>query len=68
MSQHYHQMRHGGNEAKRLLQERLVREEMGDASYGKMVANYDDRTFKIVCAALLVIFGAAVFVVTGLGY
>lgn len=68
MSQHYHQMRHGGNEAKRLLYERLAREEIGDASYGKMATNHDDRTFKIVCSVLMVIFGAAVFVVTSLGY
>lgn len=68
MSQHYHQMRHSGTEAKRLLQERLAREEMGEMSYNMMVANHDDRTFKIVCAVLMVTFGAAVFIVTGLGY
>lgn len=68
MSQHFNQMRHGGNEAKRLLEKRLAREEMGDAAYDEMVSHNGDRTFKIVGAVLMVVFGIAVFVVTGIGY
>ncbi|WP_156384833.1 hypothetical protein [Rhizobium sp. Leaf453] len=67
MSQYFNQMR-GDNDAKRLLEERLAREEMGNAAYDKMISNHDDRTFKIVGAVLMVVFGVAVFVVTGLEY
>jgi hypothetical protein len=68
MSRYYKQMQHGNNEAKRLLRERLAREEMGDDVYDKMVSNHDDRAFKVVGVVFIAFFAVAVFIVAGLGY
>jgi hypothetical protein len=68
MSQYYKQMQHGSNEAKRLLQKRLAREEMGDEAYDKMVSNHDDRAFKVFGVVFIALFAVAVFVVAWLGY
>jgi len=61
-------MQHGNDEAMRLLDERLAREEMGDEAYEKMVSHNDDRTFKIFGVAFIVLFAVVVFAVTWLGY
>lgn len=68
MSQYYKQMQHGSDEARRGLDERLAREEMGDAAYEKMVAQSNGRTFKIVGFASIVVFAAVVLAVTAMGY
>ena len=68
MSQYYRQMQHGTDEARRLLDERLAREEMGDEAYEKMVSNNDDRAFKIFGVVSIVLFAVVVFAVTWLGY
>lgn len=62
MSQYYKQMQHGNNDAKRMLEERLAREEMGDDAYEKMVSNYDDRAFKIFGVVFIVLLGVLVFI------
>lgn len=68
MSQYYKQMQHGNSDAKRLLHERLAREEMGDDAYDKMVSNNDDRAFKMFGAIFIVLFAIAVLAVTWFGY
>ena len=68
MSRYYKQMQRGNNEAKRLLQERLAREEMGDEAYDKMVSNHDDRAFKVFGVVFIALFAVAVLVVAWLGY
>ena len=68
MSRYYKQMQHGNNEARRLLQERLAREEMGDEAYDKMVSNHDDRAFKVFGVVFIAFFAIAVLVMAWLGY
>lgn len=68
MSHEYRQMQHGSDEARRGLNERLAREDMGDAAYEKMISQSDGRAFKIVGFVLIVVFAVVVFVVTALGY
>jgi len=68
MSRYYEQMQHGNNEAKRLLHERLAREEMGDEAYDKMVSNHDDRAFKVFGVVFIALCAVAVLVVSWLGY
>ena len=68
MSRYYEQMQHGNNEAKRLLHERLAREEMGDEAYDKMVSNHDDRAFKVFGVVFIVLFAVAVLVMAWLDY
>lgn len=68
MSQYYKQMQHGGNDAKRMLQERLQREEIGDAAYDKAKSCIDERAFRMFGLVFVVLFAAAVLVVTWLGY
>lgn len=68
MSRYYKQMQRGNNEAKRLLQERLAREEIGDEDYDKMVSNHDDRAFKVFGVVFIALFAVAVLVVAWLGY
>lgn len=68
MADEYRQMQHGGNEARRLLDERLAREEMGDAAYDKMVSQADNRAFKVFGFVFIVVFGVVVLAVTWLGY
>ncbi len=62
MSQYYKQLQHGTNEAKKLLDERLAREEMGDDAYEKMVSNNDDRAFKILGVVFIALFGVLVLI------
>lgn len=68
MSQHFKQMQHGSGDAKRLLRERLAREEMGDAAYEKMLSQNGDRAFKIAGIVFIVVLAAVVFAVTALDY
>lgn len=68
MSGYYKQMRHGADDARRKLEERLAREEMGDARYQESVSHTDDRAFKIFGVVFIVVFGIAVLIVTWLGY
>lgn len=68
MSQHYKQMQHENDEARRLLDERLAREEMGDEAYEKMVSHNDGRAFELFGIVFIVLFAVVVFAVTWLGY
>lgn len=68
MAQEYGQMDHGNNDARRLLEERLAREEMGDAAYDKMVSNHDDRAVKYFGVVFIVLFGVMVLAISWLGY
>ncbi|MGB3831489.1 MAG: hypothetical protein WA975_06465 [Mesorhizobium sp.] len=68
MSQYYRQMQHGNDEARRLLAERLAREDMGGEAYDRMVSNNDHRTFRIFGVVFIVLFAVVVFAVAGLGY
>ncbi|MCB1468990.1 MAG: hypothetical protein KDK08_18045 [Rhizobiaceae bacterium] len=61
MSAHYKQMQHGRGDAARLLNERLARNEMGDAAYDEAVSYSDDRAFKLFGIVFIVVFAAAVF-------
>jgi hypothetical protein len=67
MSRYWNQFNHGRNEARRLLQQKLQRKEMGDEAYEKMVSHSDDRAFKIFGVVFIVFFGAVVLVITWLG-
>lgn len=68
MSQYYKQMQHGSDEARRGLDERLAREEMGDAAYDKMVSQNGDRAFKIFGVVFIAVFAVVVLGVAWLGY
>lgn len=67
MSVYYKQIRHGNNDAKRLLQERLARQELGDAAYEKQVSYADNRAFKIFGVLFIVAFGLVLLAVAALG-
>lgn len=67
MSRHRLIDRRAGRDAKRALELRLLREEMGDEAFDKMIAGHDDRPFKIFAIIAMVIFGAVVFAITALG-
>jgi hypothetical protein len=67
MSGYFKQMRHGGNEAKRALEERLARKEMGDEAYDKQASYADDRAFKIFGLVFIIVFGAIVLGVAWMG-
>ena len=60
MSSYFNQMRHGDDEARRLLEERLAREEMGNDAYDKMISYNDDRAFKIFGVVFIALFGVFV--------
>jgi len=68
MSGYRNQFREGGDEAKRLLQERLARKELGDAAYDKGVSYADDRSFKIFGAVFIVVCAVVAFSLVWLGY
>lgn len=67
MANEYGQMQRSG-EARHLLDQRLVREEMGDEAYDKMVSNNDDRAFKIFGLVFIVVLGVIFFAINALGY
>jgi hypothetical protein len=62
MAREYGQFERGG-EAKKLLQERLQRKEMGDEAYEKMISYADDRAFKIFGIVFIVVFALVVLAV-----
>lgn len=68
MSQYYKQMQHGGGEAKRMLEERLARKEVGDAAYDKEASYSDDRAFEMFGGVFIAFFAAVVLAVAWLGY
>ena len=68
MTQHYKQMQHGRNDARRMLDERLAREEIGDAAYDKAVSYTDERSFKIFGVVFIALFGVVVLATSWLGY
>jgi hypothetical protein len=67
MSGYFKQMRQGGNEAKRALEERLARKEMGDEAYDTQASYADDRAFKIFGLVFIIVFGAIVLGVAWMG-
>lgn len=67
MSGEYKQIRHGDDAASR-LQERLAREEMGDAEYDRQRSYADDRAFRLFGIAFIALFGLVVLGVVLLGY
>ena len=68
MSRYYKQMQHGSSEAKRLLQERLARKEIGDAAYDEAASHADDRAFKAFGIVFIAVFALVVLGVVWLGY
>ena len=68
MSQYYKQMQRGSSEAKRLLQERLARKEIGDAAYDEAASYSDDRAFKVFGIVFSAVFALVVLGVVLLGY
>lgn len=67
MSRYYKQMQHGDSDAaRRGLQERLARKEIGDEAYDKAVSYADDRAFKIFGVVFIVVFAVVVLVVVWL--
>ena len=68
MSGYYKQFSRSDGEAKRLLREKLAREEMGDEAYEKMISHADDRSFKIFGVVFILLFGAAVLAITWLDW
>lgn len=67
MAREYGQFERGG-EARKLLHDRLQREEMGDEAYEKMTAHADNRAFKVFGIAAILLMGAAVLLVTAMGW
>src|SRR5690606_39034808 len=67
MSQYYKQMQHGSSDAKRLLQERLARKEIGDTAYDE-AATYSDRAFKAFGIVFIAAFAFVVLGVVLLGF
>ena len=57
-----------GRDARRLLNERLQREEMGDEAYDRMIAENGDSAVRKFGIAFIVMLGLVVLVVTGLGW
>lgn len=55
-------------DARRGLQQRLERAEMGDAEYDRMVAQTDNRGFTIFGIVFIIGFAIVAFAVTLLGY
>ena len=67
MSRYFKQLRTDRNRARKLLDERLARRELGDAEYEKMISAGNDPTFRIVGLVLIMSFGLIVLVWTALG-
>lgn len=68
MSRYWKQLNHESGEARRKLHERLQREDMGDEAYEKMKSHAGDRAFRIFGLVFILLFGAAVLAVTGMGW
>ena len=67
MSGYFRQFRHGDGEARRKLDERLARKEIGDAAYDEAASFSDDRVFRKFGVVFIVLFAAAILAVTWLG-
>jgi hypothetical protein len=67
MSRYFQQIKHG-QDARRMLDERLARKETGDEAYEKAASYTDQRRIKIMGVVLIAIFGIIVLAVTALGY
>ena len=68
MSGYYKQMQHGNDEARRKLEERLARQEIGDAAYDKAASYHDDRAFKMFGIGFIVVFAVVLLGIVWLGY
>jgi hypothetical protein len=68
MSQFRFDARSLGRSAKRLLQQRLEREAMGDEAYNKMISHNDERGFRLFGAFYILLFAAVVCGAVWLGY
>jgi hypothetical protein len=68
MSAYFKQFRHGRGEARRKLDERLAREELGDAAYEEMISHHDDRSFRIFGVVFIAVFALAILAIAWLGY
>ena len=51
-----------------MLEERLAREEIGDAAYDKQVSYFDDRAFKMFGVVFIALFAAVVLAMAWLGH
>lgn len=67
MAGHYNQMRPGRGDARRELDERLARRDVGDAAYEKEASYADDRAFRIFGIVFIVVFAVVVLGVAWLG-
>jgi hypothetical protein len=68
MAGHYNQMRHGRGDARRKLDERLARKEVGDEAYDKAASYADNRAFTIFGIVFIVLFAVVVLGMAWLGY
>ena len=68
MSGYRKQFRDGGDDAERMLRERLAREEVGDAAFDKEVSYADDRSFKMFGLAFIVVLAVVAFGLVWLDY
>lgn len=60
MSRHFNQISHGRS-ARRLLEERRQREEMGDEAYEKQASYTDNREFVIFGIVFMIVMAAIAF-------
>lgn len=68
MAGHFNQMRDGRGDARRKLDERLARRELGDEDYDKAMSYAGDRGFRIFGIVFIVLFAVVVLGVAWLGY
>lgn len=68
MSQYRNNVKGLGPSAKRLLQQRLEREAMGEEAYNKMISYNDERGFRLFGIFFILLFAAIVFGAVWLGY
>ena len=68
MSRYRSETRSHGPSAKRLLQQRLEREAMGDEAYKKMISYNHERGFRLFGIFFIALFAAIVFGFAWLGY
>jgi hypothetical protein len=68
MSQYYKQMQRGGDDPRRMLEERLARKELGDVAYDKAASYHDDRAFKLFGVVFIVVMAVVIFGIAWMGY
>ena len=68
MSQYRNDVKNLGQSAKRLLQQRLEREAMGEEAYKKMTSYNDERGFRLFGIFFIALFAAIAFGFAWLGY